>query len=88
IGIHLQGTPLSSRISMMDILLLTITNGLIVVFTLGLGIMAAQMRVWKKIANTMSVEGPIDLAAIAQTTEEGPSQGEGLADGLDLVSNF
>lgn len=87
-SIHLQGTPLSSRISMMDILLLTITNGLIVVFTLGLGIMAAQMRVWKKIANTMSVEGPIDLAAIAQTTEEGPSQGEGLADGLDLVSNF
>lgn len=87
-SIHLQGTPLSSRISMMDILVLTLTNGLIVVFTLGLGIMVAQMRVWKKIANTMSVAGPIDLAAIAQTTEEGPSQGEGLADGLDLVSNF
>ncbi|MEL6791031.1 MAG: DUF898 family protein [Pseudomonadota bacterium] len=87
-SIHLQGTPLSSRISMMDILVLTLTNGLIVVFTLGLGIMVAQMRVWKKIANTNSVAGPIDLAAIAQTTEEGPSQGEGLADGLDLVSNF
>lgn len=87
-SIKLQGAELRSNIKTFDIFELAITNTFLIIITLGLGIMVAQMRVWKRIANTMHIEGGVDFAAIAQTTEEGPSQGEGLADGLDLVSNF
>ncbi len=82
------GLRFSSRMSTIDIIELTITNVLLLIFTLGFGFMAVQMRVWKRIANRMSVDGDIDFAAIKQNEHEAPSQGEGLADGLDLISNF
>lgn len=78
----------TSRISAWDVLELAITNTLLIIFTLGIGVMAAQMRVWKRIANRMSLEGDVDFAAIKQNEDAAPKQGEGLADGLDLVSNF
>ena len=78
----------SSRIGFWDILELSITNTLLIIFTLGIGYMAAQMRLWKRIANCMSLEGNIDFEAVRQSEEDAPSQGEGLADGLDIVSNF
>ncbi len=87
-SLRVNGARLSSRISLWDILELSITNTLLIVFTLGFGFMAAQMRLWKRIANRMSVEGEIDFNAIKQSDVEAPSQGEGLADGLDLISNF
>ena len=79
---------LSSRFGTFDIIGLVITNTLLIVFTLGFGAMAAQMRVWKKIANRMALSGSIDFAAVEQSTVDAPKQGEGLADGLDLVSQF
>jgi uncharacterized membrane protein YjgN (DUF898 family) len=79
---------LSSRIGAFDIIELAITNMLLIIFTLGFGAMAAQMRVWKRIANRMRLSGSIDFAAVEQSTVDAPKQGEGLADGLDLVSNF
>lgn len=87
-SLHVGGLKLSSRISTWDIIELTITNVLLFIFTLGFGFMAVQMRVWKRIANRMSLDGEIDFAAIKQNQDEAPSQGEGLADGLDIVSNF
>lgn len=78
----------SGRIGTWDIIELAITNTLLIIFTLGIGVMAAQMRVWKRIANRMSLEGEVDFAAIKQNEDAAPKQGEGLADGLDLVSNF
>jgi uncharacterized membrane protein YjgN (DUF898 family) len=78
----------TSRLKTMDILELSITNALLVFLTLGFGFMAAQMRMWKRIANSMSISGAIDFAAIRQSEHDAPRQGEGLADGLDLVSNF
>lgn len=78
----------SGRIGTWDIIELAITNTLLIVFTLGIGVMAAQMRVWKRIANRMSLEGEVDFAAIKQNEDAAPKSGEGLADGLDLVSNF
>jgi len=79
---------LTSRIGLWDILELSITNTLLIIFTLGFGYMASQMRVWKRIANRMALEGEIDFEAIRQSDVEAPSQGEGLADGLDIISNF
>lgn len=79
---------LSSRFGTFDFIELVITNMLLIVFTLGFGAMAAQMRVWKRIANRMALSGSIDFNAVEQSTVDAPKQGEGLADGLDLVSNF
>lgn len=87
-SLKVAGARFSSRMSAFDILELVITNTLLIIFTLGFGYMAAQMRVWKRIANRMSLNGAVDFAAIAQTTEAAPRQGEGLADGLDIISNF
>lgn len=87
-SLDVAGLRFSSRMSTFDIIELTITNVLLLIFTLGFGFMAVQMRVWKRIANRMSVDGEIDFAAIKQNEAEAPRQGEGLADGLDIISNF
>ena len=87
-SLDVAGLRFSSRISTVDIIELTITNILLLIFTLGFGFMAVQMRVWKRIANRMSADGEINFEAIKQNEEQAPSQGEGLADGLDIISNF
>jgi uncharacterized membrane protein YjgN (DUF898 family) len=87
-SLSLDGLAFSSRLSTFDIIELSITNFLLIIFTLGIGLMAAQMRIWKRLANRMVLSGALDFAAIEQSTVDAPKQGEGLADGLDLVSNF
>lgn len=87
-SLSVAGARFDSRISAWDVLELAVTNTLLILFTLGIGVMAAQMRMWKRIANRMSLEGEVDFAAIRQNADAAPKQGEGLADGLDLVSNF
>lgn len=87
-SLSLDGLTFSSRLSTFDIIELSITNFLLIIFTLGIGLMAAQMRMWKRLANRMVLTGALDFAAVEQSTVDAPKQGEGLADGLDLVSNF
>ncbi|MEO1137165.1 MAG: DUF898 family protein [Pseudomonadota bacterium] len=87
-SLKVAGARFSSRMSAWDIIELAITNTLLLIFTLGFGFMAVQMRVWKRIANRMELDGNVDFSTIAQTTEAAPKQGEGLADGLDIISNF
>jgi uncharacterized membrane protein YjgN (DUF898 family) len=87
-SLSLDGVTFSSRLSTFDIIELTITNMLLIIFTLGVGVMAGQMRMWKRLANRMTLTGAIDFALVEQSTVDAPKQGEGLADGLDLVSNF
>ncbi len=87
-SLQVGGVSFSSRLSTFDFIELTITNTLLIIFTLGVGVMPAQMRLWKRLANRMSLSGEIDFDAIRQSEEKAPSTGEGLADGLDLVSNF
>lgn len=87
-SLSLDGVTFSSRLSTFDIIELTITNMLLIAFTLGVGVMAGQMRMWKRLANRMTLTGAIDFAMVEQSTVDAPKQGEGLADGLDLVSNF
>lgn len=86
--LSLGGLQFTSRINMGDILWLAITNFFLIVFTLGFGAMAAQMRHWRLIANRLSADGQFDFARIRQNADAGPKTGEGLADGFDIVSNF
>jgi len=87
-SLKVAGADFSSSMKTIDIIELAITNTLLVIFTLGFGFMAAQMRVWKRIANRTALDGDVDFDRIQQTTEAAPKQGEGLADGLDIISNF
>lgn len=82
-SIRIDGVEMHSRFSTWNLIGLLLTNLLLVVFTLGFGALAAQMRGWRAIAQTLDVEGELDVATIGQT-ERGPRSGEGLADAFDL----
>lgn len=83
-SISLGDVKLSSRFKAWDIIELAITNTLLVIFTLGIGALAAQMRVWRRICRKIDVEGGLDLARIHQAASRGPRSGEGMADAFDL----
>jgi len=83
-SISIGGVSLRSRISTWDLIELSITNILLLVFTLSLGGMAAQMRVWRRVVNRLSVTGAFNYAAINQAANRGPRSGEGMADAFDI----
>jgi uncharacterized membrane protein YjgN (DUF898 family) len=83
-SISLQGVRLRSTIGVWDIIELAITNTLLVIFTLGFGVVAAQMRVWRRVCTKLSVEGALDFAQIEQAASRGPRSGEGMADAFDI----
>lgn len=83
-SISLGDVRLSSRMKAWDLVELAITNSLLIVFTLGIGLLAAQMRVWRRICRTIDVDGTLDLARIHQAASRGPKSGEGMADAFDL----
>lgn len=83
-SISLGDVKLSSRFKAWDLIELAITNTLLIIFTLGIGTLAAQMRVWRRICRTIDVEGTLDLAQIHQAASRGPKSGEGMADAFDL----
>jgi hypothetical protein len=56
----------------------------LIVFTLGIGVVAAQMRIWRRICKRMVVDGTLDAALIQQAASRGPKSGEGMADAFDL----
>jgi uncharacterized membrane protein YjgN (DUF898 family) len=87
-SLSVGGLRFSSNLSAGDVIAVSLTNILLVVGTLGIGAMAAQMRMWKRIANRLSLAGDFDFEAVRQSLHEAPKQGEGLADGLDLASGF
>lgn len=63
---------------------LFLVNLLTVVFTLGLGMPWVYMRYLRLMETTLSLEGTIDYAALAQGAHERPTVGEGLADAFDV----
>lgn len=84
-SISLEGVSLRSRFSAWDLIQLAVTNALLIVFTLGFGAVAAQMRVWRKVCRRLEVEGALDPARISQAASRGPKSGEGMADAFDLT---
>lgn len=83
-SISIEGVSLRSKFSAWDIIQLAVTNTLLIVFTLGFGFLAAQMRVWRKVCRRLEVSGALDAARIGQAASRGPRSGEGMADAFDL----
>jgi len=83
-SISIGGVSFRSAMTWPDILGLAITNLLLVVFTLGFGALAAQMRVLRLIARRLEATGTLDFAAIGPAESRGPRTGEGIADAFDL----
>lgn len=83
-SISLGDVKLASRFTAWDIIELAITNTLLVIFTLGFGALAAQMRVWRRVCKKLDVDGTLDLASIHQAASRGPRSGEGMVDAFDL----
>lgn len=83
-SISLGHVKLASRFTAWDIIELAITNTLLVIFTLGFGALAAQMRVWRRVCRKLDVDGTLDLASIHQAASRGPRSGEGMVDAFDL----
>lgn len=81
----IQGT---CNLSTFKLLSVWLAGMLLTLFTLGVGFMAARMMTWRLIANHTSFGGDFDFEAIEQAASTGPSQGEGIADGLDLGAGF
>lgn len=72
-----------STVTANGLLGLNVVNGLLVVFTLGLGIPWAQVRSMRYSIEHLLVEGPLDLAAVEQDAHSANATGEALADILD-----
>lgn len=83
-SISIGPVRLRSRMSAWDMAELAITNTLLIIFTLGFGLLAAQMRVWRRVCKRLEVEGELELAHIQQAASRGPRSGEGMADAFDL----
>lgn len=79
---------LRSHFSTWDYLGAAFGGVLITVLTLGFGFMAAQMLLWRTVANRLELEGALDIDAIQQAEGRGPRTGEGLADAFDLSGGF
>lgn len=67
-----------------DWLLLFITNVLLVVVTLGIGMIFVGYRNWAFFVRHMQAYGSIDADQLGQSTTRAPGQGEGLLDAFDV----
>ncbi|MBX9746645.1 MAG: DUF898 domain-containing protein [Hyphomonadaceae bacterium] len=83
-SISLGDIKLRSLFTAWDVIELIITNVLLIVFTFGFGILAAQMRIWRRICRKLEVEGTLELSRIHQAASRGPKSGEGMADAFDI----
>lgn len=87
-SISLGDVKLQSRLTAWDVIWLVITNTLLIIFTLGFGLFAAQMRVWRRICRRLEASGDLELARIHQAASRGPRSGEGIADAFDLAGGI
>jgi uncharacterized membrane protein YjgN (DUF898 family) len=76
------GLPVSAFIS------LYITNGLLLIFTLGFGYAWTVTRTIHRLAVAAVYHGHVDEEAIGQNTQSVPKRGDGLLDALDLDVAF
>ena len=77
-----------SRISGAQVLALRLTNMLIIVFTLGLGLAWTRMRTMRLYLHSIDYKGDLELTSLLQDTQPVPSRGEGLLEALDMDIGF
>jgi len=83
-GIQFEGVKVRLKIGALAVGWLYLGNFLLVVFSFGFLMPLVQARSARFILNRLVLEGGIDFAAIHQSPESGPRQGEGLADAFGL----
>lgn len=77
-----------STLSGRQLLFVTFSNGLILVFTLGLGTAWCVTRMAKTRINSVEYKGDPQLASLLQDTRKAPKTGEGLLEALDMDIAF
>ncbi|MAK83167.1 MAG: hypothetical protein CMJ17_15050 [Phenylobacterium sp.] len=83
-GIQFDGARVRLKIGALAVGWLYLGNVLLLLFSLGFLMPLVQARSARFILNRLVLEGGIDFAAIHQSPESGPRQGEGLADAFGL----
>lgn len=81
---HYERASFSGTMGAGGLIWLTVTNVLIVVLTLGLLTPIAQARAARFMVENLKLDGTVPLAEIAQSAEQGPTRGEGLAQAFDV----
>jgi uncharacterized membrane protein YjgN (DUF898 family) len=69
-----------------DLLGFWLVNIVLVVFTLGLGVIMMPYRIFSFSARRVRITGTLDVAALQQTDLAAPRQGDGLADAFDIAA--
>jgi len=83
-GLRYQNMTFSFHISPKDLLVFSIVNALILIFTLGLGASFITQRWTGLICERLHFEGRLDFTEIVQSPEFGPNFGEGLVEAFDM----
>ncbi|WP_423141488.1 YjgN family protein [Parablastomonas sp. CN1-191] len=83
-GTRLDGLDFAFSARTMDWIKLLAGDALLLVLTLGLGIVFLDYRHWSFFIRHMDARGTIDVDAMTQSETPAPRQGEGLLDALDL----
>ena len=76
------------RVTGGGLLWLTVSNGLLVLCTLGLALPWVQVRTAKYWLENIYLENDLDLAIIEQDAQQVSAAAEGMADFLDLPIGF
>ena len=79
-----DGTRFRGRATAASLIWLTVSNTLLVLFTLGLLAPLAQARSARYFVQRLSIEGTAALAEIEQRAEDATRRGEGLAQAFDV----
>jgi uncharacterized membrane protein YjgN (DUF898 family) len=83
-GMSFEGARFELRITWADMAMLTVTNTLMTILSLGFLMPMVQARTVKFLFSRLKANGEVDVAAIRQTPDTGPRTGEGLADAFGL----
>ena len=78
------GLTLGFPVTTSGIISFYVGNVLIIVLTLGLGIIVLPYRNWTFYVRHLTAAGTLDANALAQSTLAGPTQGDGIADAFDM----
>lgn len=83
-GLRFEGLTFTTNVTYGGLLGLTVTNALLIIFTLGIGTPIAHMRSFKFVLGNLKAHGTVDLSKIMQGRGGNPRFGEGLADAFDI----
>ena len=83
-GLKFQKMAVNFHIEPVELLVFSVVNSLILIFTLGLGIPFVTQRWLRLICDRMSFSGDFDFVQISLPPERGPMFGEGLAEVFDV----